>query len=521
MNGTGNTNEKEKEKKMKSNHYNIWVKIATVLVALLLLIQGICASAEEATVNEQEVACLSTEHLIVFALPLMDGFSQVDQGSKAGAQSQLDWITWEDETGNQINAEVTSYKKLFSVKPEEAQGLYERWAEDTENLLFRQEVLLDGSNPAYFFIQDVSESAAEGEEARQKMVLRLLYFYGSNFLNFSVELSQSAPEGTEDAAALADKYLPFFSLVSYKVPEDREGLPDWLVTPDSFACTISTKANDIAVPVGKSLTFLTHVAEEKRIRAMDASMLRYAWMLLDPVAYRDRGELVPIDSSVATINSKGVLQAKSVTEVTPVMVVAYNPQVGYVSSANVLLVPRQNSLTLNEKTLTLYVGERKPAFLAVSADPMNSLLYSTAYTNVEWTVDKPELLTLTDSGEGIVLLEPEAAGKTAVRVKDVLSGKTVRTDVTILIPVTDVKITGPDTLAPGKKGTYKAVLTPEKPGNKKVVWSLDVEDTVATVNANGVVTVKKDTVSGTVFHLICQAEGTSLEKKDIMEITVE
>ena len=202
-------------------------------------------------------------------------------------------------------------------------------------------------------------------------------------------------------------------------------------------------------------------------------------------------------------------------------VIALNPVSEYIASKNFLIMPAQTKLALSEKEITLYVGESAPITLAVSAEPEETLIFSAEYTNIVWTVDKPDVLEMKDSGEGAVTLTAAAAGKATVTVKDTVSGKSAKAAVTILTPVTDVAIDGPETVAAGKAAQYKAVLTPEKPSSKKVSWSLEAGEEYASLSKEGKLTVKKDAPAGTEIVVVCRAEGSSVDRVAKKTITVE
>ena len=108
------------------------------------------------------------------------------------------------------------------MDPAVARAMYERWTEELgEDLLWKEELLLDGGNPACLLA--VSESGADDGGNAREAIVHLLYFYGANMLDMYYECAvQPAKEALVPAF---DDWLPFFSRVSYAVPEDRAGLP--------------------------------------------------------------------------------------------------------------------------------------------------------------------------------------------------------------------------------------------------------------------------------------------------------
>ena len=68
---------------------------------------------------------------------------------------------------------------------------------------------------------------------------------------------------------------------------------------------------------------------------------------------------------------------------------------------------------------------------------------------------------------------------------------------------------------------YKAILSPEKPSSRKVIWTIGQGKEIATVSSEGRLTVKKDAPAGSVITLVCRAECSSLERTAEMKVTVE
>ena len=112
-------------------------------------------------------------------------------------------------------------------------------------------------------------------------------------------------------------------------------------------------------------------------------------------------------------------------------------------------------------------------------------------------------------------------GKTVITVKDPLTGKSGKATVTVLAPVTSIDVTGPETVKAGKTASYKAALEPKKDIDKNVIWTVDVAESVATVNEKGQLKVAKDAPAGTVITLTAKAQGTENDITDTLRIVVE
>ena len=494
---------------------NSWFICFSILTAVLLSVAG-SGRGEPAVTEAGFDAFLSAEtetaRNIVFTFPVPAGMTQKDAGESKTQGGQVNWMTYRDEDGGQtVYADVTSFRHLFTIQAEQVQALYQAQAESMGTVLWQEEIILNGNHPALML---ATEESAEEEDGTERIHhrIRLLYFCGSNMLNLFYE--KTGETEIPDAAAVK----PLLSRVSYSVPEGREGLPEWLVTLDSFVCQVEPKDGNRVIAGGKTIQCKAEPAEAKLIRTMDEKALGMAWFVLDPVAYQQNGTLQPVEAEIATITAKGLLKAGKTEEITPVMVTAYNPTSGYVSSNIILIVPEQKKLMLSEKEVTLYAGESAPLALTVTAEPESSLIFEEAYTNITWTVNRPELLEIKDGRNGTVYLNALAAGSVTVTAKDAVSGKSVKTAVKIMTPVSGVEISGPDTVQAGKSVTMKAVLTPEKPSSRKVEWSVNVGGDIAAINSEGRLTIKKDVPEGTEITVTCRATGSSKDR--ICEKTV-
>ena len=65
------------------------------------------------------------------------------------------------------------------------------------------------------------------------------------------------------------------------------------------------------------------------------------------------------------------------------------------------------------------------------------------------------------------------------------------------------------------------MLEPKKVGNKKVQWSIDADESIATIKPNGQLKIAKGTPSGTVITLTCTAEGAATPLVETKTVTVE
>jgi hypothetical protein len=100
-------------------------------------------------------------------------------------------------------------------------------------------------------------------------------------------------------------------------------------------------------------------------------------------------------------------------------------------------------------------------------------------------------------------------------------GKKAKLKITVADPVTAVELSAKGKTAPGGTVTVTAKLTPKKPGNAALEWSLDTTEDIATINAKGQVKIAKTAPAGTVITVTCKALGAPepVETKIQIEVT--
>ncbi|MBR4577846.1 MAG: hypothetical protein IKO25_11700 [Clostridia bacterium] len=498
------------------NFRNSFIRTLAVLMAFAFAAAGMTAARAEQTEGVREV------RNVIYTMPIPAECTEKGSGEVPVQGGVIQWIRWENEAGNEVvYSDVTSYKKVFSVNADQIKALYDSQTETVDGILWQEDLTLDGRYAARALATANLKTGEDGKEYAEIRV-RLFYFLGSNILNLYYE-SREAAEAMKDETRMpkAEEWLPVLQQVHYALPENREGLPDWLVTLNSFVCTLSTKNDQLAVAAGKTLQIQAQQQEYDRIRAMDSKAARLNWALADAEVWAQEGKLAKVDSSVATISANGLLKAGKVDDVTVVIVMAYNQASDYIASASYLIVPQQKSLTIDETKITLYAGESAPVTLTAAADPEQSMLFSTAYSNISWSTNNAEVLEVTDLKNGKAEVKALAPGKATVTVSDSVSGRSAKAAVNVLSPVTGVTISGPDTVQPGRSVLFKAALTPERPSNRKMTWSLEKGGEYASITESGRLDIRKDAPEGTEIIIKCQAEGSSQERVDRKTVTVQ
>ena len=181
----------------------------------------------------------------------------------------------------------------------------------------------------------------------------------------------------------------------------------------------------------------------------------------------------------------------------------------------VTVLPLAQKVAILSDGAYLYLGGDHALVLAAAGDPEGSRIGS-----VTWSVDKPEIASLTVNPDGTATLRPLAPGKVKVTATEE-TGKKGTASFTAADPVTAVEITAKGKAAPGSTVTLAAATTPAKPARKDVEWSVDAGGDVAVINAKGQLKISKTAAPGTVITVTCRALGAPEPVSATLQITVE
>ena len=147
-------------------------------------------------------------------------------------------------------------------------------------------------------------------------------------------------------------------------------------------------------------------------------------------------------------------------------------------------------------------------------------LPDTALQKFKYASSNAKVASVDENG----LVTALSAGKSVITVTvDDGSQKKATFNVTVAVPVTALELSVDETrIEAGKSRKIKAVLTPEKPTNGKITWSVaesEMADFV-TVSREGAVTVKKNCPAGKVT-IAAAAEGAMPDQEVRAEIELE
>lgn len=270
---------------------------------------------------------------------------------------------------------------------------------------------------------------------------------------------------------------------------DAEKAP---ITVQDAEITLTTKEGTNAVTAGKKLTFQAAFANPERVNKKSKNDT-IKWSVTDP-------ETGAAPEGIS-INAKGVLTTAKSDAVAKVEVKAYSPTFHVSAVYPVTVIPAVKSITLEPAEIYFYTGTDATAEVKASLDPE-----TVPPIGITWTPAKAGIIEIIpDEENGIATIKPLAGGKTAVAVKEP-GGKNAKLTVSVVDPVEDMTLEVKGKAVPGGTVTVKETISPKQAGNKNVEWTLDVDESIATI-AKGKIKIAKTAPAGTIITVTCTAPG--------------
>ena len=258
---------------------------------------------------------------------------------------------------------------------------------------------------------------------------------------------------------------------------------------------------------GESLRFT--VSDESR--ALEATWGEVEWSLVSSSGKEIKGW--SIDSTGLLSTGKGALR----TGAAQVNVCARYAGAADSAVCTVTVMPELQKLWIGYSCSNQVTFPGCETHLSVSAQPFGADI-----GQCEWSVSKPELIEYTVEEDGL-RFTPLAPGKVTFTVKNE-DKKQATLAITIgTKPVTEVAVSvKKGTPKPGATVSLACALTPKKPDNPLVLWSMDADESVATLDEyKGVLKISKDAPAGTEITVTCTAYGAPEPVSESLTLTVE
>ena len=433
-----------------------------------------------------------------FTLPLGDGWYKVS-GTGAGVTVRENNL----DNGQTLQAAVIAYLLDDFVDDDDMAAQYYNMAGiDVENLesngyrgVSVQDIQIDGHLAR---IARMSQETAYNYETwrwRQgARIFELLYARGMKLilLEYIIWTAKSQDQESENPY----EYLYTLPEIS---DEDIRLLIDGISYDESKAeikkgditVTVTAKDSPATLSADKTLQFKAEFGNKEVVNAT-AKNNGIEWSVT-----KADGSAVP----EITISEKGLLTVKKALKNTvEIVVTAKSTSFGTVGEYKLTVYPVASKVTVEPAKANLYLTEELT--LTGSVEPAD--IPASALT---WSVRPAGAVELTDNGDGTVTLKPLKAEEVTVTAKE-SGGKSAKAVIAVGEAVSSVEVTIKGKAKPGATLEPTVKVKPSKALDKKVVWSIDVGEDIATINSKtGELKIKKAATEGTVIHVTATAQG--------------
>ena len=203
-----------------------------------------------------------------------------------------------------------------------------------------------------------------------------------------------------------------------------------------------------------------------------------------------------------SVNDHGVVMAdKHLGDVRMVEVTAESTIFHTKTAMSLTVIPAVSGISADRDELYLYAGTDASETICVRLEPE-----TVPPVGIVWKAWKSGIVDISAGDDGTAVIRPVAPGKTAVILTEP-GGKSAHLNVSVVVPVEQVELTLTGRPFPGGRLAVNPTLIPKNAGRKELEWSLNVDESIASVSKKGLVTISRDAVAGTKIVVTCKALG--------------
>ena len=492
-----------------------WIGFLLVLCLLIPL----CANAEngaQKTMSEWiDSAAFTMYDRDGMQIPLMTGENWETTDTYQGGYGKRSRFS-DDQTHHIIYSEfMLKNLNTFYEDPEQALVCYNSTQVDGK-VLETETTEIDG-HPAIIVIYDQYKTNNNLFLAhcgvifyvRQNRLLQVRVISQRDPNYYSYDPDMIATVSTADMRKIAD-------MISYDVSKAP-------VTAEDVAVSVSAKDEPAMVVAGKSMELDAAFVNPEKARQQAASSTnydRFSWYAIDTATGEKTDAVVfkanriqfdkrpgvekgraSLASAAKPNNHQKVQINGKLDRVIHAEIVAESDSFHTKASYPVTLLPKIKKFTVTPAKVSLYAGSEETVELQTAYQPEDIPM-----DGILWSASKADIVEVTPGENGTAIVKPLAKGSVKVTAVGADGKKAVAT-VSVVPPVTDVSLSFKGPARAGKKVNMKVTLIPKDAGVKDVEWSLDVDESIATVNKKGVVSIAKTAPVGTVITVTCTATG--------------
>jgi len=206
--------------------------------------------------------------------------------------------------------------------------------------------------------------------------------------------------------------------------------------------------------------------------------------------------------SGVSIDAQNILHVKKgLTEAIHLEITAETAVFHTKATLPLTVYPAVAKITPDRSELFLYAGTDTPETVKVSLSPE-----AASPVGITWTARRSGIVSITPGDDGSAVFTPLAPGSTPVTIA-APNGKTARLNVRVVDPVQQVELALSGRPLPGGRVAVKAALLPQTAANRQLEWSLDVDESIASINDKGRISISSQAAPGTKIVVTCKALG--------------
>ena len=233
--------------------------------------------------------------------------------------------------------------------------------------------------------------------------------------------------------------------------------------------SITLDAESLTMPIGSSTTITYTIAPD------NATTTALEWSVSNPAV----ASIVDHNDGTATVKALSIGEATITAKATD----GSNVTATCAVKVEPIWV---SSLTLSAESVELKIGESTSLSCTVSPDNATT-------KTIEWEVDNPDIVSLTDNGNGTITVNTLAVGEATITVKATDGSNVTATCAVKVEPiwVSSLTLSAESVeLKMGESTSLSCTVSPDNATTKDIEWEVDNPDIVSlTDNGNGTITV--------------------------------
>ena len=397
---------------------------------------------------------------------------------------------------NSLYADMTVEElTVYADDPGTAEEIYDGTDLLGAEILYTESFELDGHPGRYMLVR---ASGGNGDYSIG------FIFYARNWTLLRGRLFSEPAEGTEW------EDLPKVSVHDLQALSDRIGYapsPEDTAEADG-ALAAGPKNGSFILTAGKTLQLTYSFLYPERVKEYDRKLKPEAvsWTVTDA----ETGET----ADGVKITRGGLLSAdRRIVEVKEVTVTVSSDFFHTSASFGITILPAVTKMSIEPAEVVLYSGSENGAAVKAVLEPD-----TVPPMGITWKASKEGIVDVVQGDDGTAMIMPAAQGRITVTASEP-GGRKASVRVAVMEPVSDLELTVSGKPVPGGTVNVKADIIPRNAGNRKLEWSLDVDDDTAAIT-NGRVRISRGAAEGTVITVTCTAPGADEPVVRTVQITV-